>query len=166
MFESVKQDVLINKKATLCRKLQREESNFQVLCTTTAAWLGWPSLNLCSSIQRWLVCMFESHSMSNLEPIIRSIIYLENDTLVHINLAIVISRQKLSLSLARASTLSSSEYGLSFSLCLVSYAQSQRSESRVCKIEKSSQNKTQYICTRIVLQSSGFFELYTVSFRI
>ena len=123
-----------------------------------AAWLGWPSLNLCSSIQRWLVCMFENHSMSNLEPIIRSIIYLENDTLVHINLAIVISRQKLSLSLARASTLSSSEYGLSFSLCLVSYAQSQRSESRVCKIEKCSQNKTQYICTRIVLQSSGFVE--------
>ena len=93
---------------------------YVLLLPAAMAWLGWPSLNLCSSIQRWLVCMFESHSMSNLEPIIRSIIYLENDTLVHINLAIVISRQKLSLSLARASTLSSSEYGLSFSLCLVS----------------------------------------------
>ena len=45
-----------------------------------------------------LSCMFESHSMSNLEPIIASIIYLENDTLGHINLATVISRQKLSLS--------------------------------------------------------------------
>ena len=37
------------------------------------------------AIFSWL-SMFESHSMSNLEPIIESIIYLENDTQNHINL--------------------------------------------------------------------------------
>ena len=116
-FDCPMQKFVINEKKQHCVvyfKERRAIFKFYVLLLP-AAWLGWPSLNLCS-IQRWLVCMFESHSMSNLEPIIRSIIYLENDTLVHINLAIVISRQKLSLSLARASTLSSSEYGLSFSL--------------------------------------------------
>ena len=36
--------------------------------------------------------------MSNLEPIIPNIILEENDTLAHINLAIVISKGKLSIS--------------------------------------------------------------------
>ena len=47
--------------------------------------------------------MFESHSMSNLEPIITehylcSVEKNDIDTQVYINLAIVISKQKLSLS--------------------------------------------------------------------
>ena len=49
------------------------------------------------------LCMFESHSMSNLEPIITehylcSVEKNDIDTQVYINLAIVISKQKLSLS--------------------------------------------------------------------